>query len=140
MGSRICKRCRRLPKDKISQLLAEDEIIGFLTQSKISQKNIQRIVEIQAKYNGDLKDKADLIFEISQVTPRKRHRVKIIKEKHPILMDKIKKSVLADIFYFTFGENCFGEHPGDFENLPLEIYEDKDICDDRDFEYEELPF
>lgn len=41
--ARICRKCRRLPREQQEALLNENEIHGFLEQSHISKKNVARL-------------------------------------------------------------------------------------------------
>jgi hypothetical protein len=41
--ARICRKCRRMPREKRDALMREREILGFLEQSHISPKNLVRL-------------------------------------------------------------------------------------------------
>jgi hypothetical protein len=41
--ARICRKCRSLPREKQDALKHEHEILGFLAQSHVSDKNIARL-------------------------------------------------------------------------------------------------
>ena len=69
---------------------------------------------------GEVRELAKLLLEVARLTPHKRRRWKILAQKDPILLSKLKP-----LFY---------EHGYDYENVP------DDIPDSLDFVDSDLPF
>lgn len=92
----VCRRCRQRPKADLQRILATDEVYGFLDQSRISAKNIQRLLELEAMDNVTFQSLRTIVFEIATVVRRKRKRWTILQEKHPDLFQRIINSDWLD--------------------------------------------
>ena len=62
-----CKDCRKLPKEERNQRMWTDEILGFLEQSNISKKNIQRLRALEASGIAHVVELAEFVREIAEV-------------------------------------------------------------------------
>ena len=60
--ARICRKCRRMPREKQDALKHEREIHGFLEQSHISEKNVARLRALASSRNTRVADLAALVF------------------------------------------------------------------------------
>ncbi len=59
-----------------------DEIYGFLEQSNISKKNLQRLGQLETEEIADVASLAGLVRQIAEVHPRKRNRWKRLRQQH----------------------------------------------------------
>jgi hypothetical protein len=116
----ICKDCQRLPREERDRIDCLDELDNFLNQSHISPKNIARLEVLTQHGSGEVRKLAKLLLEVARLTPHKRRRCKILAQKDPILLSKVKP--LRD----EYGYDC--------ENVP------DDIPDSLDFVDSDLPF
>jgi hypothetical protein len=73
--ARICRKCRSLPREKRNALKHEHEILGFLEQSRISEKNVTRLRTLAQLENARIADLASLVLEVAVVTPYRRRRI-----------------------------------------------------------------
>jgi hypothetical protein len=116
----ICKDCQRLPREERDRIHCLDELGNFLNQSHISPKNIARLEVLTQHGSGEVRELAKLLLEVARLTPHKRRRCKILAQKDPILLSKVKP--LRD----EYGYDC--------ENVPDEIPDSLDFVDS------DLPF
>jgi len=70
----VCSKCRRLPKAVREQKLLEQEIFGFLEQSNISNKNIERLSKLESDAIAEVAALASLVNRIALVKPGRRRR------------------------------------------------------------------
>lgn len=70
----VCRDCRQLPKTQQALILAQDEVQGFLEQTKITAKNIARLESLASIDDGKFQELRTLILEIAGVRPCKRKR------------------------------------------------------------------
>jgi len=73
--ARICRKCRRMPREKQDALKHEREIRGFLEQSHISKKNVARLRALASSRNTRIANLAALVLEVAIVTPYRRRRI-----------------------------------------------------------------
>jgi hypothetical protein len=67
-----------------------DELYGFLDQSHISQKNIERLGILTRHADPDVRRIAVLVLEIARVKPHKRRRLKFLAQNYPSLLLRLK--------------------------------------------------
>ena len=70
----ICKRCKRLPKEVLSEKMALEELFGFWEQSNISKKNKKRIKELLTSPSLAVQSFAQLTADVANVKPHRRRR------------------------------------------------------------------
>lgn len=87
----ICKQCSKLPKEERNNIMAGDEITGFLFQSNISEKNISKLRKLCKSENEEIKELATLVLETAMVHPRKKRRLTFLAENRRDLLDKLEK-------------------------------------------------
>ena len=97
---RICKDCQRLPLEDRNRIEHLDELFGFLQQSNISAKNINRLKTLERESKKDVRELATLLLEVARVKPGKRRRWSFLAEQHQDLWRRLR-IVLADD-YFEF--------------------------------------
>jgi len=50
----ICRDCAALPQDERDAILQTDEIVGFLHQSHISERNVARLAVLAGSQNAEV--------------------------------------------------------------------------------------
>ena len=90
----ICKDCSKKPRTEIDSIDQGEEIFGFLHQSNISKKNINRLAILKASSNKEISELASIAFEVAKVKPCKRRRLKFLAREHHDLLIKLRKSGL----------------------------------------------
>ena len=90
----MCKICSKLPKEIRDAAEHEDEILGYLKQSHISDKNISRLGELVESPNSKIAEWATLVFEIGKVKPHKKSRLKLLRRERPDLLAKLEETGL----------------------------------------------
>jgi hypothetical protein len=84
--ARICRKCRSLPGEKQEALKHEHEVLGFLEQSRISEKNIARLRTLARSENPRIAELACLMLEVAVVTPHRRRRIRTLaRMRHDVL-------------------------------------------------------
>jgi ribosome-binding protein aMBF1 (putative translation factor) len=76
----VCKDCSRLPAAERERIDIEEELFGFVRQSRISPKNKKRLSELVTHEDPNIKMIADLLIQVSQIAEGKRRRWKRVKE------------------------------------------------------------
>lgn len=90
----ICKECARKPKEERDTIEQEDEILGYLKQSHISQKNISRLTKLAKSKNQRIAEFAEIVLEVGQIAPYKKRRLKILGQKRRDLLHKLNETGL----------------------------------------------
>lgn len=103
----VCKECARKPKEERDAITQEDEIFGFLNQSHISQKNISRLKTLSKSNNQHIAGLADIVLEVSQITPYKKRRLKILAQKNRELLHKLEDTGLIFAHHYDFENDDF---------------------------------
>jgi hypothetical protein len=94
----ICKDCQRLPREERDRIDRLDEVDNFLNQSHISPKNIARLQVLTQHASVEVRELAKLVLEVARLTPHKRRPRKILAQKDPILLSKVKPLYCEDDF------------------------------------------
>lgn len=96
--ARICSDCRTLPKATLQRNLAFGEIVGFLEQRNISQKNIARLKALDVIDDTTFQKLRLLILEIAQLAPRRRGRWKRLSSNNRDLLERaIAAGLIEDL-------------------------------------------
>lgn len=90
----ICKKCARLPKEKREEIEYEDEIINYVRQSHISDKNVLRLRKLAVSPNERIAELAGIVLEIADIKPYKKKRLKELARKRQDLLQKLKETGL----------------------------------------------
>lgn len=90
----VCKDCMRLPKDVRDLVDREDEIAGFLNQSRISDKNLLRLGTLTASNEPRIAELAALVLEVARVAPNKKRRLSRLARERRDLLDALEESGL----------------------------------------------
>jgi hypothetical protein len=92
--ARICKTCRRTPREKRDALLREREILGFLEQSHISPKNLERLRALGRSQNTRIADLAHLVLDVAAATPYRRRRIRILARERRDILKRMEEAGL----------------------------------------------
>lgn len=95
----ICKDCKQLPKDERQHIEESEEIIGFLAQRNISEKNLARLMRLAISKDEKIAEMATVVQEIGKLYPRKKRRMKLLAKEHKQLfamLCKIDSTMLYD--------------------------------------------
>lgn len=84
----VCDKCRKKPKVEQQRVLLGDEVFGFLAQSNISAKNIERLKVIERFEIEEVARQAAVLREIALVMPRKKKRWPFLRAKHPEIFQR----------------------------------------------------
>jgi hypothetical protein len=90
----VCKKCARLPqadRDRVQALL---DIEGFLNQRNISAGNIERLRDLAASPNEEVRRKAAVVLEVALTHPRKRRRYGYLARNNPSLVNRLMEDGL----------------------------------------------
>jgi len=93
-GTHVCKDCARMPKEEREAIEQEEEIFGFLKQSRISDKNIGRLRTLAASNNLRIAELASLVIEVAKVKPYKKRRLKVLARERRDLLNALEKTGL----------------------------------------------
>jgi len=88
----ICSDCRKRPKAELERIQCRQEICGFLDQSNISAKNIQRLEALTQSELHGIADLAALVLAVARVKPHKRRRFKFLAQHHRDLLNRLIQS------------------------------------------------
>jgi hypothetical protein len=94
----ICKDCQRLPREQRDLIERQAELFGFLEQSVISAKNLERLTQLCGHAQPEIADLAALLFEIGRVQPGKRNRWPKLARRHPQLFERAVTLLGAEFF------------------------------------------
>ena len=96
----ICKKCASLPKEKIEIIEQENEILGYLSQSNISKKNMARLKKLSASTNVKIAELANIVLEVGRVKPHKKRRLKFLAREHKDLLKKLDDTGLIEAHHY----------------------------------------
>jgi hypothetical protein len=78
-----------MPQEKRDAIEEQEEIFGFLKQSRISEKNIARLKTLATSPNSQTAELADIVLEVALVKPYKRRRLKVLAGQRRDLLQKL---------------------------------------------------
>lgn len=90
----VCRECAASGNDKRDEIEKEKEIFGYLSQSHISDKNVDRLKEIFLSSNPYIRNLAAVVLEVAAVKPYKKRRLKILARHHPEVLSKLEETGL----------------------------------------------
>jgi hypothetical protein len=92
--ARICRKCRRIPREKQDALKHEREIHGFVEQSHISKKNVARLRALASSSNTRIANLAALVLEAAIVTPYRRRRIRTLARQRRDVLTRMEQAGL----------------------------------------------
>jgi len=96
----VCKECSRMPKEKREIIEKEIEIYNYLKQSHISKKNIARLKILASTNNSRISGLAQIVFEIAEIKPYKKRRLKVLDRERRDLLYKLEETGLIDAHHY----------------------------------------
>lgn len=149
-----CKECRRRPKQEIADILAMDEVQNFFRrQSRISERNMDRLLTLTKSANGELAGLAGMVLEVAKVAPYKKRRVARLRRQAPELWERLVAFDakwgygLLDVYGWSqvewadealeFGPPSSLPEDGEYWNLLLQDEDELLDADDGDYD---IPF
>ena len=90
----ICKDCARKPKSDIDEIDQKQEIFGYLEQSNISKKNINRLSILAASDNSKIAELAEIVLDVAKIKPHKKRRLKVLAKERRDLLAKLEETGL----------------------------------------------
>jgi hypothetical protein len=85
-----------LPREERDRVTSLDELYGFLEQSHISQKNIDRLGILTRHADSEVRKLADLVLDIARVKPYRRRRLKFLAKNHRSLVLRLQEAYEGD--------------------------------------------
>ena len=95
-GVHVCKDCWSLPPPRKVRIDKEEEILGFLRQSRISPKNRKRLAMLSEHADAELRHLAGLVLRVAKISEGKRKRWKKVSAIEPALYRECLKQYLPD--------------------------------------------
>jgi hypothetical protein len=92
--ARICRQCRHLPQAGQDALKCEHEILRFLEQSHVSDKNLARLRTLASSPDSRIADLAAVVLDVSVATPYRRRRFRILARQRRDLLKRMEQSGL----------------------------------------------
>jgi hypothetical protein len=86
----VCKRCHAVPKIERRAIEDQDDLLRFMHQSHISEKNVARLEKLGKSENRQVASLAAIVLEVARVKPYKTRRLKFLAQKHPELLRKLE--------------------------------------------------
>lgn len=83
-----------MPKDEREAIEQGDEIFGFLKQSNISAKNIQRLKILAASQDPHIAELARIVLEVAAIKPGKKRRLKVLAWERRDLLEDLERTGL----------------------------------------------
>jgi hypothetical protein len=133
----VCKRCQAKPKNERRALEDQYDIVRFLQQSHISEKNVIRLGQMAKSDNPQVARLAEIVLEVARLKPYKTRRRKFLARKHPELLRKLEATGLIfahtwdwesrEVFAQSNSEEAEVIVPEDGEGTDLSVQEDWEI-------------
>ncbi len=92
----VCKKCMKLPRATRQRIKDVDEIHGFLRQSHISARNLERLRILAESSEEEVARLARLVHEMAEVKPYKTRRLKFLAKGHRDLIARLDEAGLLD--------------------------------------------
>jgi len=90
----VCEKCAALPQKEREAIEQEDEIFGYLKQSHISDKNIERLKMLASSENEKISGLSVIVLEVAKIKPYKRRRLKVLARERKDLLQKLEETGL----------------------------------------------
>ena len=103
----ICKDCQRLPVEERDRITCIDELYGFLEQSHISLKNLDRLGILTHHPDPGVRKLANLVLDVARAKPHKKRRLKFLAQNHQGLLVRLREAYGGDL------PDSFGQWPMD---------------------------
>lgn len=102
----ICRECQGLPRATLFRIEALNEIEGILfRQSCISKKNLNRMGELAACNDEEVRSMAEIVMAIGLAHPGRRHRYRWIKANQPGLWQRMIQVGIVEEWVMETGDD-----------------------------------
>jgi hypothetical protein len=97
--ARICRKCRRPPRERRETLLQERQIVVFFErQSHISERNLARLRTLARSGNARIASLARIVLEVGLVAPYRRHRMRTLaRERCELLTAMAEAGLIVEV-------------------------------------------
>jgi ribosome-binding protein aMBF1 (putative translation factor) len=92
----VCQDCARLPKAQRDAINQEREILGYLTQSRISEQNLARLRTVAAKAAPSVAELAAVVVAVAEITPSRKGRLRVLARERGDLLAALERTGLID--------------------------------------------
>jgi hypothetical protein len=92
--TRICRRCRQIPRTLRQAQLQEAEIRGFLEQSRMSAKNVARLRMLAQSENARIAELAAVALEVALLRPGRRRRLSYLARERRDVIARMEATAL----------------------------------------------
>ncbi len=86
-----------LPPEVRKHIEEVDEVVGFLSQSNISAKNVARLRKLSESSDEEVATLASAVAEVATVKPHKRRRLKVVAKEHKELRARLQQLGLWEL-------------------------------------------
>jgi len=83
-----------MPKERRDSIEQEQEIFGYMTQSHITDKNVERLRTLSLSTDSHIKDLAEVVLEVAIVKPHKARRLKVLAKERKDLIQRLRETGL----------------------------------------------
>jgi RNase P subunit RPR2 len=87
----VCRECSHLPGEEIRERSEEREIVGFIRQSHISERNVSRLEKLAESENARIAELARTVLEVARFKPHRRRRFVLLARERPDLLRKLEE-------------------------------------------------
>ena len=91
----ICKRCDTRPKSERQAIEDMSDILRFMRQSHISDRNMARLEKMAKSEDPQVAIRAAMALRVAKVKPYSTRRIKFLAQNHPDLLGKLKDAGLV---------------------------------------------
>ena len=91
----ICKRCLARPKSERQAIEDMNDILGFMQQSHISDRNVARLEKMAKSEDPQVAIRAAVALKVARVKPYRTRRIKFLGQNHPDLLGELKDAGLV---------------------------------------------
>ena len=84
----------------LPEIEQNNEIFGYLKQSNISNKNMDRLKKLSHSSNKKIAEMANIVLEVGRVKPYKRRRLKFLACEHKDLLKRLDETGLILAHYY----------------------------------------
>lgn len=89
-----------MPKEERAVVEQEEEIFGYLNQSHISDKNVERLKTLSGAKNERIRELASVVLEVAKVKPYKKKRLQVLGRERRDLLDDLERTGLISAHHW----------------------------------------
>ncbi len=83
-----------MPREKREAIEHEDEVFGYLKQSRISEKNVKRLQTLASSDDPRIVELANIVLEVARVKAYKKRSLKVLARERRDLLEKLEETGL----------------------------------------------